>query len=45
MAKCPYEECRSHNDCVIIDITGKIPKTKDKCSYFEKEATKKSEKK
>jgi hypothetical protein len=44
MAKCPYEDCKSHIDCVIIDITGKIPKTKDKCSYYEKEVIKKAEK-
>lgn len=44
MTKCPYEDCKSHNDCVIIDITGKIPKSKDKCSYYGKEPPKKTDK-
>jgi hypothetical protein len=40
MAKCPHEDCKSHNDCIIIDITGKTPKTKEKCSYYKKEPVK-----
>ena len=35
--QCPYSECASHRDCGILDITKKIPKSKDKCSYFRKE--------
>jgi len=38
MAECPYKECVYHNACEIIEITKKIPKSKEKCSYFTKEA-------
>jgi len=43
MAKCPYEDCMRHRDCTILDITGKIPKSKDKCSYYTKESHKKAD--
>lgn len=31
--KCPHTECVNASDCSIIEITGKIPKTFDSCSY------------
>ena len=30
---CPYIECLSHEGCTILEITGKIPKSFDACSY------------
>ena len=39
--KCPYTECISVSDCFIIEITKKIPKSKDSCSYFKKEGSQK----
>lgn len=33
MARCPYKKCINYKDCPIIDITGKVPKSYEKCSY------------
>jgi hypothetical protein len=33
--KCEITECISHEDCGIIDITKKPPKTNEDCSYFD----------
>jgi hypothetical protein len=30
---CPHTDCAKSNDCVILDIIGKIPVSMDKCSY------------
>jgi hypothetical protein len=30
---CPYKECTNHADCAILEITGKVPKSFDACSY------------
>jgi hypothetical protein len=37
MAECPYKECIYHSNCEILEIIKKIPKSKEKCSYFAKE--------
>ena len=41
--KCPIKECVNSADCGFIDITKKIPVSKDKCSWYKivKEKTKK----
>lgn len=31
--KCPHINCTKSNDCVILDITKKVPTSIDKCSY------------
>lgn len=31
--ECPYKECSEHEDCGILEITQKIPKTVTSCSY------------
>lgn len=37
--KCPYEECVLSEDCVILDITKKIPKSMKTCSYSKEKKT------
>jgi len=32
--KCKHEKCSSHEDCGILEITGKEPETAESCSYF-----------
>lgn len=36
--KCTIEECEKHQDCGFLEIIGKdkIPKSKDKCSWFKR---------
>jgi hypothetical protein len=34
--ECPHKECASSEDCAIIDITKKVPKKKESCSYYSK---------
>lgn len=41
--KCPYKECSESDDCTILDIIKKIPKSSKQCSYFK--VIKKEEKK
>lgn len=39
--ECPHKECVSSQDCAILDITKKIPKKLDSCSYSSKRKEKK----
>lgn len=41
--KCPKLDCINNikPSCAIIDITGKVPKKYEKCSYYRDETTKK----
>ena len=34
--ECPYKECTHSDECAILDITKKIPKKMDSCSYSKK---------
>ena len=34
--ECPHKDCAANEDCTILDITGKIPKTFSSCSYSKK---------
>jgi hypothetical protein len=34
--ECPYKECAHSDECAILDITKKIPKKMDSCSYSKK---------
>jgi hypothetical protein len=34
--ECPHKECVHSDDCAIIDITKKVPKKKESCSYYKK---------
>lgn len=31
---CPHEDCTRHEDCGILEITGKVPESPSSCSYF-----------
>ena len=31
---CPHTECIKHEDCGILEITGKVPEKPSSCSYF-----------
>ena len=33
--ECPFTECSKHSNCIIIEITKKVPKSFDSCSYSE----------
>lgn len=33
--KCPHITCVNHEDCGILEIIKKIPKTAQACSYFK----------
>jgi hypothetical protein len=33
--KCPHKTCVNHEDCGILEITKKVPKTAQACSYFK----------
>lgn len=35
--KCKYSKCTFSDDCMILDITGKEPKSFDSCSYSKKQ--------
>ena len=43
--KCKITECLCSADCGILDIIKKQPKTKEDCSYFENEKSRKLKKK
>lgn len=42
--KCQIEECERNQDCGFLEILGtkKIPKSKDKCSWFKKMVARKN---
>lgn len=42
---CPLTDCVKHNDCGILEITKKIPKDKNSCSYFKDQAQQNKEQK
>ena len=42
--KCRFVECAYAEDCGIIDITGKEPKSFSSCSYSKKPKAEKEEK-
>jgi hypothetical protein len=34
--ECQHKECSFSDDCAILDITKKVPKKLDSCSYSKK---------
>ena len=42
--KCIIEECEKHQDCGFLEITKKIPISKDKCSWFKRMDARKKQK-
>jgi len=34
--ECSHKECASADECAILDITKKIPKKAESCSYYRK---------